>query len=158
TIQNDENIIFGITGSGATIGTAVYTFDDLPERIRRRITGTYTPEKVVPQQERFVPRLPQTRRVRIESVGTLPPDTQTPKETLALICAAVENCLTTSAHEKSETDLLIYSGTYRDDFTSEPAIAALAAGQLEINPDIDVPQQKKTFALDLLNGGIATLN
>jgi 3-oxoacyl-[acyl-carrier-protein] synthase III len=70
----------------------------------------------------------------------------------------VENCLTTSAYEKNETDLLIYSGTYRDEFTSEPAIAALVAGHLEINPDIDVPQQKKTFALDLLNGGVATLN
>jgi amino acid adenylation domain-containing protein len=158
TIQNGENIIFGITGSGATIGTALYTFDDLPERIRRREAGTYTPEKVVPQQRSFIARLPQNRRVRIESVGTVPTDTQTPKETLALIRVAVENCLTTSAYEKNETDLLIYSGTYRDEFISEPAIAALVAGHLEINPDIDVPQQKKTFALDLLNGGVATLN
>jgi 3-oxoacyl-[acyl-carrier-protein] synthase III len=158
TIENGENVIFGISGSGATIGTALYTFDDLPDRIRRRQAGVYIPEKVVLQHEPFIVRLPQSRRVRVESVGTVAPNAQTAKETLELVRTAVENCFTASAYEKNDTDLLISSGTYRDEFLCEPAIAALAAGKLEINPDIEVPQQKKTFALDILNGGVATLN
>lgn len=158
TIQNDESIIFSITGSGATIGTALYTFDDLPDRIRRREADVYTPEKVVPQRDPFIACLPQTRRVRIESIGTLPLNTTTPKETFDLIHAAAENCFTSSTHEKNETDLLIFAGTYRDEFICEPAIAALIAGKLGINADIEVPQQKKTFALDVINAGVAILN
>jgi 3-oxoacyl-[acyl-carrier-protein] synthase III len=158
TIQNNENVVFGITGSGATIGTALYTFDDLPDRIRCREAGTYIPEKVIPQQGPFIAHLPQTRRVRVESMGTLSENAEVQKETLARVRIAAENCFANSTHEKNETDLLIYTGTYRDEFICEPAIAALIAGKLEINPDIDVPQQKKTFALDILNGGVATLN
>src|SRR5581483_5403707 len=71
-INTGDNTIFGITGSGATIGTAIYTFDNLPERIRRREAGEYAPEKVTPESRRFVPLLPATKRVRIESVGTVP--------------------------------------------------------------------------------------
>src|SRR2546421_6751344 len=35
-IRSGDNVVFGITGSGATIGTAVYTLDDLPDRLRQR--------------------------------------------------------------------------------------------------------------------------
>ena len=157
-IQSGDNAIFGITGSGATIGTALYTFDDLPDRIRRREAGTYVPTKVQPTTERFVPQLPATRRVRIESVGTLPLDKQVEKDTYALIKVAAESCLAASQHERREIDLLMYSGVYRDEFLCEPAVAALVEGQLDINADIETQQDKKTFALDVFNGALGTLN
>ncbi len=157
-IQSGDNAVFGITGSGATIGTALYTFDDLPDRIRRRDAGTYTPKKVQPQQQKFVAQLPAHRRVQVASVGTLATDTEVEKKTLALIKAATESCFAASAYERSAIDLLIYAGVYRDDFLSEPAVAALVAGMLDINADIEMQQDKKTFALDVFNGGLGPLN
>nr|HID59088.1 hypothetical protein [Desulfobacterales bacterium] len=35
-INSGDNIVFGIQASGLTIGTATYTLDDLPDRIRKR--------------------------------------------------------------------------------------------------------------------------
>ncbi|GHO83340.1 non-ribosomal peptide synthetase [Dictyobacter formicarum] len=156
-IQPGDNAIFGITGSGATIGTAIYTFDDLPERIRQREAGTYTPTKVAPG-EAFVSRLPANRRVQIARIGTIPSTAQIEKKTLELIQAAAERCLADISYDRSEIDLLIYSGVYRDDFLCEPAVAALVEGRLGINADIETQQDKKTFALDILNGGLGTLN
>ncbi len=157
-IQSGDNAVFGITGSGATIGTALYTFDDLPDRIRRREAGTYTPKKVQPQQQKFVAQLPADRRVQVASIGTLATDSEVEKKTLALVKSAAENCFATSTYERSAIDLLIYAGVYRDDFLSEPAVAALVAGMLDINADIETQQDKKTFALDLFNGGLGPLN
>lgn len=157
-IKTGDNTIFGITGSGATIGSAIYTFDDLPERIRRREAGEYVPEKVAPDTQKFVPLLPTSKRVRIESVGTLPEDTTVERKTLPLIHAAADHAFATSAYKPGDIDLLIYSGVFRDELISEPAIAALVAGDLNINADIQTQQQKKTFAFDLFNGSIGTLN
>ena len=152
-INTGENAVFGITGSGATIGTALYTFDDLPDRIRRREAGEYTPTKVV-SSEAFIPRLPDTQRIRIATVGTLRQDQQVEKKTLELIQAAADPCLAAYPYDKSTIDLLIYSGVYRDDFLCEPAVAALVEGRLGINDDIETQEDKKTFALDVMNGGL----
>jgi 3-oxoacyl-[acyl-carrier-protein] synthase III len=157
-IQSGDNVIFGITGSGATIGTALYRFDNLPDRIRQHEAGEYTPEKVQAEAGPFISQLPSTGRIRVESIGTIPAGMQIEKKTLELIRVAAENCFASSHYDKQDTDLLIYSGVYRDEFICEPAIAALAEGILGINDDIDNQQEKKTFALDIFNGGIATLN
>ncbi len=156
-INTGENAVFGITGSGATIGTALYTFDDLPDRIRRREAGEYTPTKVV-SSETFIPRLPDTQRIRIATVGTLRQDQQVEKKTLELIQAVADPCLAAYPYDKSTIDLLIYSGVYRDDFLCEPAVAALVEGRLGINDDIETQEDKKTFALDVMNGGLGTLD
>ncbi len=156
-IQRGDNAIFGITGSGATIGTALYTFDDLPDRIRQREAGTYTPQKVA-TEGRFAPRLPAQRRVRVESIGTIAAGATVEKKTLPLIEAAAQKCFSDSMYTKNDIDLLIYAGVYRDDFLCEPAVAALVDGMLGINDDIETQQDKKTFALDMLNGALGTLS
>src|SRR2546427_8830643 len=51
-IQSGDNIVFGITGSGATIGAALYTLDDLPDRLRRIASGTWKPDKVKSNQRK----------------------------------------------------------------------------------------------------------
>ncbi|MEK6250309.1 MAG: amino acid adenylation domain-containing protein, partial [Planctomycetales bacterium] len=43
-IQSGDNVVFGITGSGQTIGTAIYTFDDLPDRLRKIKESGQRPE------------------------------------------------------------------------------------------------------------------
>jgi len=54
-------------------------------------------------------------------------------------------------------DLVIHTGVYRTDFLSEPALAAIAAGELRINHDDENLGAHRTFAFDLTNGGAGTL-
>jgi amino acid adenylation domain-containing protein len=155
-INAGDNAIFGITGSGATIGTALYTFDDLPDRIRRHESGE-APQKVAPTGKNSA-RLPANQRVRVASVGTVPADSTIEKKSIELIEAATKAALAQVPYDKSEIDLMIFSGIYRDEFISEPAIAALAQGRLGINDDIETQQDKKTFVLDVMNSSLGTLN
>jgi amino acid adenylation domain-containing protein len=155
-IQSGDNAVFGITGSGATIGAALYTFDDLPDRIRRREAGEYTPAKVVPEPHPIAPVSLPGQRFRIASIGIAPADVE--PSTLDLLQAAAENCLAASSYQRGDIDLLMFAGVYRDDFLSEPAVASLLAGKLRINDDIESPTDKKTFALDIFNGAVGTLN
>ncbi|HEX4207108.1 MAG TPA: AMP-binding protein, partial [Ktedonobacteraceae bacterium] len=155
-IHSGDNAVLGITGSGATIGAALYTFDDLPDRIRHREAGTYTPLKVVAEPRPFIP-LPAPR-VRVESVGIIPPDVQVKTEALELLRVASERCLDASSYATADIDLLINAGVYRDEFLCEPAVAALLAGKLHMNDDVPAQSEQKTFALDVFNGAIGTLN
>ncbi|HCI78674.1 MAG TPA: non-ribosomal peptide synthetase, partial [Ktedonobacter sp.] len=156
-IRSDSNVIFGITGSGVNIGTAIYTFDDLPDRLRRSTSGEWRPEKVKPT-ERITPLLPSTRRVQVESIGTFPLDAPEKRETLEMVRVAAEHCFANSSHEKKDIDLLIYAGIYRDEYISEPAIAAMVAGTLDINADVESQSDKKTFSFDLFNGSTGFLD
>jgi len=97
-------------------------------------------------------------RIRVESIGTLPKGAQVKRETLELVRVAAENCLAQSSYRRSDIDLLIYAGVYRDEFLCEPAIAAIIAGLVKINDSIESQHEKKTFAFDLLNGSVGFLN
>jgi amino acid adenylation domain-containing protein len=155
-IKSGENIIFGITGSGATIGTGLYTIDDLPDRIRKYASNGHKAAKITsPPEER--PSVP-TKRVRIESIGTISPESNVPLETLELSRAAAENALAQSSFSRKDIDLLLYAGVYRDDFLSEPAIAAILAGLMQVNDTIESQYDKKTFAFDVFNGAVGFLN
>src|SRR6266567_4488015 len=198
-IKTGDNVVFGITGSGATIGTALYTFDDLPDRLRRIELRGQEPEKASSQSEPrtavsllpHLSRLPRAPRVRVESVGILPrgigvkkqgrswmnPHNLSPgqgptaslvdvqdesvlygKEALEMASAAAEHCLAGSSYNRSDIDLLIYAGVYRDDFLCEPAIASMVEGKLMMNDAIESQQDKKTFAFDVFNGAVGFLN
>lgn len=155
-IQSGDNAVLGITGSGATIGAALYTFDDLPERIRRRESGEFVPQKVVSE-----PRQPASLsgpRIRVESLGTIALGAPVKHETLELLQVAAQNCFAESSYKNTDIDLLINAGVYRDDFLCEPAVAALLAGKMNINDDVPASSEQKTFALDVFNGAIGLLN
>ncbi|QBD78790.1 amino acid adenylation domain-containing protein [Ktedonosporobacter rubrisoli] len=157
-INSGDNVVFGITGSGATIGAAIYTFDDLPERIRRVEAGEYKPEKVAHDPAWQRPLLPSQQRIRVESVGTIPAGAEVKKEVLTLAQAAAEAALTNSEHAREDIDLLMYAGVYRDELICEPALAAIIEGDLGINDAIELPTEKKTFAFDIFNGSLGLLN
>jgi 3-oxoacyl-[acyl-carrier-protein] synthase III len=75
-----------------------------------------------------------------------------------MVHVAAENCFQASACSRSDIDLLIYAGVYRDDFICEPAIASMVAGTLQINDTIQSQQDKKSFSFDLFNGAVGFLN
>lgn len=144
-----DKVIFGITASGLTVGTALYTFDDLPARLRGDVPAS---PKAAPAPPRPVVDAPA---VRIESVGQAPEGTG--DSALAAARAAAEDCLAGSTYARSEIGLLIHTGVYRDDFLVEPALAALLAGELAMNDAADAADGSRTLAFDLLDGSLGFL-
>jgi 3-oxoacyl-[acyl-carrier-protein] synthase III len=156
-IRSGENVAFSITGSGITIGTALYTFDDLPDRRRRWESQPRTaPKAALIRPARPVIFRP-TSRLRVESIGTAA-ENQTEKDTLGLVRAAAGSCFARSSYQPTDVDLLIFAGLYRTDQIIEPAIAALIAGDLGLNDDVAATTARKTFAFDLVNGALGFLN
>lgn len=152
-INSGDNVVFSITGSGQTVGTALYTFDDLPDRMRRPAQGPRA--RSVGNRHREIPATP---RVRIEAVGLAPAGRSTPPTAIQLAAHAGAACLQRTDLDRSALGLLLHAGIYRDDFLSEPAMAALVAGELGINADVSSPDGPTTLAFDVLNGAVGFLN
>jgi 3-oxoacyl-[acyl-carrier-protein] synthase III len=158
-IKSGDNVVFGITGSGQTIGTGTYTFEDLPDRIRSRKQLRQPVEKVE-QVNEPLDRISTGRvpRMRVASIGVLSPERSVPKETMPMVKEAVENCLAKLEYDRSDIDLVLFAGVYRTEFISEPALATMIAGELKINDEIRPTDSKRTFAFDVFNGGVSFLN
>jgi 3-oxoacyl-[acyl-carrier-protein] synthase III len=154
-INSGDNVVFSITGSGQTVGTALYTFDDLPDRMRRPDDAQHARKARVDDCRKELAPMP---RVRIDNVGIAPtPQSATPSS-VQLAVDAARACLDGSDLDPSALDLMIHAGVYRDDFLSEPAVASLVAGELGINDDAQSADGPKTFAFDVLNGAVGFLN
>jgi 3-oxoacyl-[acyl-carrier-protein] synthase III len=152
-VRTGDRVIFAISGSGLTVGTALYVLDDLPERMRGLEAG-------VPESPAGAPAGPagcaSAPRIRICSTGLAPRGSRPAPDSLALLSVAVRDCLGPAAVAPGDVDLLIYSGTYRSAFTSEPAIAALIAGRLDFNAA--GTGARSTLAFDVMNGAMGFLD
>lgn len=157
-IQSGQNLLFTATGSGLTIGAAFYRLDDLPDRVRRQEIADVKLAGVQNKIEKPAVPVIAGPKIRIESIGIIPPGQVVEKQTIALVKAAFEDCLERSSYQRSDIDLLIFAGVYRSDYIFEPAIAPMITGELKINDAINAPGDKKTFAFDIFNGAIGFLN
>lgn len=157
-IRSGDKIIFAISGSGLTIGTALYTFDDLPDRLRGNMEGASSP---VPGEAdtNGSSREPNQARVRIRSAGLTPLAKAPGNDSMDLLKAAATDCLKSGHCGPDDIDLLIHAGMYRTGFTVEPAIAALLAGQMKMNSTLAAGGEgRRMLAFDVLNGSIGFLN
>ena len=157
-INTGDKIVFSISASGLTIGTALYIFDDLPDRLRQPKS-----KKNINQNEspaRFVSSVssPVDTRIRIESVGTIPAEINDKKSSIESLKHAATNCFNNSSYTCDEIELLIFSGIYRSEYIMEPAFAALLAGELDMNAAIPNADNKKTLCFDIFNGSVGFLN
>lgn len=159
-VKSGQSVVFGILASGITVGTAMYRFDDLPDRVRSAHEGGNTPSPLPrspPVSETFV-RPDRKPRVRIESVGVLDGTGSGSADTLRMLTEACEKCLAVSTHDRTDLNLLLSTGVYRTDYLMEPAIAALLAGAIRANDDAQAQDGKKTLAFDVVNSGLGLLN
>ncbi|MDA1050828.1 MAG: AMP-binding protein [Planctomycetota bacterium] len=158
-IQSDQQVMFPISASGQTVGTALYTLDDLPERLRQAQSSGRKPLSQLAAKRRETSPNGNIPCARIESVGVVPADhTPTDNDTVSLAVAAAEQCLEQSKYRREDIELLIFTGVYRSEFISEPAVAAIIAGELGMNADVDPLSTRKTFAFDIVNSAMGTLN
>ena len=163
-IQAGDNVVFAIQASGLTIGTAAYTFDDLPDRIRdaesRSGAGSGAESTHPPACRRAIaPRTAWTRqpRIRLESLGVAAETPNAFKDGLDLIHTAMDCCLAQSSYQREDIALLIYTGVHRNDFLGEPAIAAMIANRAKLNEAGVAASGKKIFAFDIFNSSIGFL-
>ena len=154
------NVVFGISGSGQVIGTGLYRMGDLPVRLlapmdesaRRSAAHDSSPTVARP----CVIRL--TAPVRIESVAAGGEDAGDLPDALKLAANSVRACLQQSAHDARDVGLLVHVGVYRNDYLSEPALAAMIAREAELNHTATVDDEHQTLACDLLSGGTGFLH
>lgn len=151
-IGDGDKIVFGISASGKTTGTGLYTLDDLPSRLRARRMGASVP----PSSFRAEPHQRIAAGVKIVSLGTFVPSSL--PDTEALIVGAVDNCIRDFGRDRNEIDLFLHAGVYRSEYICEPALAALAAGTLGINHEPRADDDRSTFVFDIINGGTSFLS
>lgn len=157
-IQSNQNLVFGITGSGQSIGSGIYTLDDLPDRLRAYKEQGVTPEKIEHSGEpRPEPPRPG-RRVQMRSVATFTPSASDLPETIPMTAEAAERCLAASGYDRNDIELFMFSGLTRTGAVCEPALATMITGALEMNDDVQSQTDKKTLAFDVYNGSLAFLN
>ncbi|MFD3706628.1 amino acid adenylation domain-containing protein [Nocardia sp. NPDC058658] len=149
-LQSGDRILFGVTGSGQTVGAALYTFDDLPDRVREGRRGGERRESVAVSAPRRT-----DIRVRVDAVALAHPEGEDTSVELAT-CAG-RQCIEESSRSAHDLGLVIYAGALRDDYLVEPATATFVADRLEINADPDDPFDHATLALDLFDGGTGFL-
>lgn len=157
-IKAGDKIVFSITASGLTIGTALYVFDDLPDRLRQVASQPYPMQKVSPVNRLSPAANPIVTGIRIETVATVPAVMAGKAHSLELLTRVATNCLRKSAFTCNEIGLLIYTGVYRSEYLLEPAYAALLAGELNMNATAPAQDGNKTLAFDIFNGSIGFLN
>ncbi len=171
-LEAGDRVLFAVSGSGQTVGTALYLLDDLPKRLRQPLSTACVSrsegasERETQAKTGGVRHFRLQRPVRIESIGIIPGAVNQPADTATMLKHAGEACLQGSARPRDEIDLLIHTGVYRTDFLSEPALAAIAAGDLQINHDDETtpvadapgsPGPRRTLALDLMSGAAGAL-
>ena len=154
-IRTGDDILFMISGSGQTLGTALYTCDDLPDRTRSD-NGASRATREASAAIDLGATLPVP--IEIESIGFADPKDPTKANTLEMLQAASLRCLEQSARSKAELSALISVGVYRTEYLTEPALAALLAGDLELYGDGDADHEKTPLAFDLPNGSVGFLN
>ncbi|GLX99439.1 3-oxoacyl-[acyl-carrier-protein] synthase III C-terminal domain-containing protein [Herbidospora sp. NBRC 101105] len=132
-VESGQRVLFEIAASGVTVGTAVYTLDDLPDRLVGGLGSTRPTPSATPAP---------LRGVRIGAVGLATEGATT----IDLLREAITGCLA----GRDQPDLLIHTGVYVTGLIAEPAVAAIAAGELGLGGDF--------LGFDLTNGGLGTLD
>lgn len=155
-IQPGHRVVFSISASGLTVGAALYTLDDLPERLRQVKSPAphHTPNFSTPPAD----EASTAPGIRMESWGTLPATPPGNRNTLEWLYTAATDCLKKSSYAPNDIGLLIYAGVYRSEYVMEPAIAALLAGKLNMNGLLSDTDHRKTLAFDVFNGAVGFFN
>lgn len=145
-IRSGGRVLFGIAGSGINVGTAVYALDDLPTLLA---AGTRSTRLVPPAT---VPAAQSRQPVEVAGIGVTLPDDSADTSTLGLITQASTDCLRAADRTPSDVEMLIHAGLYRSGMVAEPAIAAIAAGELGFDGAATLSGEMLGF--DLVNGGL----
>jgi 3-oxoacyl-[acyl-carrier-protein] synthase III len=156
-VGSNQNILFVIGASGLTVGTGVYTLDDLPDRMlgNKPTTPRSTPLHVpAAKLERKPGSYSGVGFVALGFAEAAQPEC----DSVVMSTEAGTRALEQWGKDRNDIGLLVNVGVYRSEYLSEPAVAAMLAGELHLNDTIQADSPRKTLAFDLLNGALGFLN
>jgi 3-oxoacyl-[acyl-carrier-protein] synthase III len=156
-IEPGDTVLFGVTGSGLTVGSAVYILDDLPDRVRLQVNGRGGRTAQPIAQTLRLPTSAHVPGIRIASVATSSALAGDDHNARMLAHTAAERCLERWPHDRESIPLLLYAGVYRDDFMCEPAMAALLTADLALDDALAAEGRQRRLALDVFNGSVGFL-
>lgn len=150
TIQKGDQILFSISASGITVGTALYKMDDLPKRIRTN--------KPKPKQTLNITS-DQCTPVFVNTLATLPKNYDKKVTTFSMLKQVIRKALSTAQLNGKKIGLLVFSGVYKTNNISEPAIAAMALKEIGLSEaDKNNYFSDTLFSFDISNGSLGTQN
>ncbi len=135
-VRSGDRLAFGVSGSGITVGTALYVEPPHPHQTDER------PLPVTPP-----PAIPIRGFVHHEGAG----------DSLLLAEQAGRACLQACSVRHDQVSTLIFSGVHRTEYLYEPAFATVLAERLGLNPRATIESSSRTFALDLTAGALGSL-
>ncbi|HEX5159839.1 MAG TPA: 3-oxoacyl-[acyl-carrier-protein] synthase III C-terminal domain-containing protein [Ktedonobacterales bacterium] len=156
-IGSGETVLFGVTGSGLTVGSAVYTLDDLPERVRLQVNGRGGYARQTATQTKRAPMDAHAPGIRIACAATSSTLAEEGHTARMLAHIAAERCLERWPGDREAIPLLLYAGVYRDDFMCEPAMAALLTADLDLDHAQAAASVQRRLAFDVFNGSLGFL-
>lgn len=146
-IAAGQRLMFNISASGITLGTAFYTMDDLPERMAGMPAK---PVEHAPSRPLVAPPV-----ARIAGIAALADDDDALDDTLAALERVARQCLDDAGMAAGEIDLVLFAGVHRTDFVCEPATATRLARLLAIGTEA---ADGRVLAFDIVNGGRGLLD
>ncbi len=160
-IRSGDKAVFAVSGSGQTIGTALYQFDRLPQRLLASGARQADAADSRPSQEIQLNTTPRYGvRIVAASMDDFVSASSSERTTLRVVesaARAADSCLAAARWQRADVEVLVHTGVYRDDFLSEPAVAAILAGELGINHERPLENSKQTLAFDLADAGRGTM-
>ena len=152
-LRPGQRVLFGIAGSGITVGLAQYRVDEFADisrngqRSRPRQRAPAHP--VDGEKGGYYKKIPDGERARVVAAATLAGHPAGVRGNVELAARAAEMALGTG--EEHPVGLLIYSGVYRENFICEPALATLVAREIGGGPRMS-NDANPLLAFDILNG------
>jgi len=140
-IKPDQRLMFNISASGLTLGTAIYNMDDLPDHGAGKGAGRAAPA------EEEVPR--RSVSAAVAGVARLAEDDPALDDTLEALEKVARQCLDDAGAAPAEIDLVLFAGVHRTDFVCEPATATRLARLLSLGAE----GGQNLLAFDVFNGG-----
>jgi 3-oxoacyl-[acyl-carrier-protein] synthase III len=154
-LRAGQRVVFSIAASGLTGGTALYTLDDLPDRLRQGQNGYHSTLSAPVGQSRPSIWSP-TFGIRVAAVSAINVPSSHPSSGVELAADAGRDCLARAGCAAQDVDVLIYCGVYRDKLLSEPAVASMLAGRLSVDV-ADRSRRYSKVAFDISDGAIGFL-
>ena len=148
-IKENDKLLFTSQASGLTLGGCLYHFDSVPfDKKKKKDTSALETLKLAKE----VP-------LEVLSFGFYQKEDES--HTVSMAALAIEDCLLKSKAQKSDINLLIYTGTYKSQGLDEPSHGALLCHRLGIN-HIEGEKKltksgKESFAFDVINGPVGFL-
>jgi 3-oxoacyl-[acyl-carrier-protein] synthase III len=143
-----DRVVFSVTASGLTVGTALYVLDDLPSRMRN---GAASKEDVLTTKVPGPSSAPAAQEISVASVASTRLRQKTPESTEEIALEAAELCLSRAVCRREDIGVLMFAGVFKGGFLAEPSYATILAGKLfpHASPG---PEGHAVLAFDLHHG------